>query len=164
MSGGRATVHQGKKEDVSAHAGDIVATHPLGNFLMERFVIEVKHYKDFNIQANAFAARSQLTDFWRVLNVVAEQSKRKPILIAKQDHRGEILCVNGHTAFLLEKVSAGKVKPTMYLPRYDLWSYLFRDVLADIEFDKIRERLAHHKGTDESNPDSRLASDGEAAG
>lgn len=96
MSGGRATVHKkaGKTTGISAHGGDIVATDPLGHRLTDKFSIECKNYADIELQKAVFRDTGNFTSFWEQVVNEARDSKRRPMLIAKQTRQPTLLMLD----------------------------------------------------------------------
>jgi hypothetical protein len=84
MSGGRATVAYKKGVKLSTQGGDISAIDPLGAVLTDAFCIEVKFYKDLDIQA-FLLGRGKLTAFWKQVTRDASRYGKEPMLIARQN-------------------------------------------------------------------------------
>lgn len=84
MSGGRATVAHKKGVKLTTQGGDISAIDPLGAVLTDNFCIEVKFYKDLDIQA-FLLGKGKLTAFWKQVTRDASRYGKEPMLIAKQN-------------------------------------------------------------------------------
>jgi hypothetical protein len=93
MSGGRATVFKKRGEDLRHQAGDIVAVHPMGHALTNRFFIETKHYKDLQIDSFFLKQTGLLCKFWRKTCRQAKSHKLQPLMIAKQNNMPMLLLV-----------------------------------------------------------------------
>jgi hypothetical protein len=99
MSGGRATVlgkfraggHRNTRPKHDAHAGDIVATHPLGNLLCQNFVVECKHYKDLKWTTLVYGGAGQVLGFWHKVKAEAFGSGRQPLLVMRQNSMPDIV-------------------------------------------------------------------------
>jgi hypothetical protein len=85
MSGGRATIHVGKG-GINRQAGDICSVAPEGHVLTDAVFIECKHYKNLQFASFIFCNTGPLSKFWTKLVQQASQHKRRPMLIAKQNH------------------------------------------------------------------------------
>ena len=85
MSGGRATVGARKGKDLARHAGDISATGREGHALTDDWYIECKRYADLNFGAFFLKAAGPLAQFWAEACAQADQHKKMPMLIARED-------------------------------------------------------------------------------
>jgi len=92
MSGGRATIQGAKNR---AQAGDISAVDPLGAPLIELFLIECKSYKNLNLMGliNPKSAKDGFPTFWPRCEADAAERNKSPMVIAKQNRWGEIVCL-----------------------------------------------------------------------
>ena len=107
MSGGRRTL--GLKiggGDRSSQAGDVGMVDSRGDALVSRFVIECKFYGDLEIGSFLFG-KGNLNGFWKKLVVQADKDRKFPMLIAKQNHKPEIVCLtlSGMMYFLTKNLS-----------------------------------------------------------
>lgn len=85
MSGGRATFARKTTGDsLSRQAGDICAVSPEGHVLTDAFYIELKHVKDLHID-RMLEGIGNLHKYWVVAQAEANQYKKIPMLIAKQN-------------------------------------------------------------------------------
>lgn len=82
-------------EDLKHQAGDIVAVHPMGHALTNRFFIETKHYRDLQIDSFFLKQTGNLWKFWQKACKQAKSHKLIPLMIAKQNSMPTILLVNG---------------------------------------------------------------------
>jgi len=136
MSGGRATLAQrkGRGSRFEGSTGDITAVDPMGEPLTATFSIEVKAYKQFEIDRPAFDRKGELLGLWKAHLPKAAQAKRLPMLIGKQDNMGEVLLVTEEGGNIIEACSGPRpLVPTLHWPRHDVWIYLFRDFLANVD-------------------------------
>jgi hypothetical protein len=99
LSGGRATIGLNKDIKRSAQAGDIGAISAKGEAFTSRYIVECKHYKDLQIPSAVFGSTGHFVDFWQRLIVDAGKFEKKPMLIAKQNNRPIIICVD-HMGFV----------------------------------------------------------------
>lgn len=125
MSGGRATVF--KKRDISlkAQAGDVVAVDPEGHLLTGRFFLELKHYKDLEIDSFLISGTGKLSRFWAKAVRQAKQHDLRAALIAKQNNRPTLLIMETR-----DRLSLSSALPILMSldAGYDV--YKFDDVLA----------------------------------
>ena len=66
--------------------GDIIALTETGERLTNRFVIECKAYKDFQLPQLLSGSISVVTGFWYKLCAEAWKSNRWPLLVARQNN------------------------------------------------------------------------------
>lgn len=86
MSGGRATIQFNKGESNKTQTGDISAIAAEGAFLVEKYLFELKFYKDLNIAQSVIRNYGNLHSFWIRLRRDANNFDKAPCLIAKQNH------------------------------------------------------------------------------
>ncbi len=96
MSGGRATVGMKKGIVRSNQAGDITSIDPLGQKLIDTFVIECKFYKNIQLHSLLFGTpkNNSIFEFWRVLNEKASELEKDPMLIIKQNGMPTLLGIS----------------------------------------------------------------------
>jgi len=122
MSGGRNTVarKQGSKHD--AHAGDIVCTHPLGQPLVDLFVLECKFYKDLKTHKFFFGYRPEILQWWEKLLDECD-GRRQPLLIMKQNHIGELLFTSERGLRWLRWAGNPKPRAIIMHPRENMYVF-----------------------------------------
>lgn len=86
MSGGRATIGLRKGEKVGEQAGDISPIHQAGHALTGLFVLECKFYNDLQFQNLIFSRNGGVAEFWLTVAEIGAELKKRPLLIAKQNH------------------------------------------------------------------------------
>jgi len=84
MSGGRATVGRKKGKELVAQAGDLSAVHSSGQPFLDKFYCELKSYRDLQY-ANILTGNGNLVKFWQSTVIEANNYRRHPMLIAKQN-------------------------------------------------------------------------------
>ena len=92
MSGGRATVHHTRGQRVR-QVGDICAVAPEGTHFCERFFVECKHVRSFNIRRFVYANKGPLANYWRKCVKQAAVHNYNPMLIAREN-RGPIIVLS----------------------------------------------------------------------
>lgn len=85
MSGGRSTIGLKKGIKRSNQAGDITAIDPMGQFLINKFIIECKSYKNIQLQSMLFGIpkNNSIFEFWTELWDKANQFNKTMMLIIK---------------------------------------------------------------------------------
>jgi len=124
MSGGRATIALARGRQAANQAGDISTVSAFGAVLVDRFVIECKAYRDLNM-FGLLTGRGNLCDFWEILRSQAEEAKKNPMLIAKQNQRPVILLLDDRGTSLLR----AKGFVLVNVPRLHMNVLLFEDFL-----------------------------------
>jgi hypothetical protein len=101
LSGGRATLQfkQGKKN--KSQTGDLSSIDTLSQQFINRFFIEIKFYKDLNIESGFIKATGLLKSFWDKLVKDALVAEKNPMLIARQNHLPTLLLLHHNGARLL---------------------------------------------------------------
>lgn len=146
MSGGRANLKTRRKQagEFSAQAGDIVATHPDGHLFLEKFCVDSKHYKDFQIDRSAFGRRGIFMKHWAKLVEESRRFKKMPMLIGRQNRRGEFVAVTEDGAHWLYS-KTGRPPQTMmvipYLFESDAHFLPLKMGLLQIDFGRLRPRV-----------------------
>lgn len=125
MSGGRATSAFKKRGQILRATGDIAAIAPEGHLLTDNWFIECKHYKNLEITRFLLHNAGTLAIFWAKAKEEAVNSKKAPVLIAKQNRIDTLLItdskscpldhmdpacstIHGAHVFLFEKVLSTK--------------------------------------------------------
>lgn len=87
MSGGRATVGMKRGIKRTSQAGDITAIDPLGQKLIDKFVIECKFYRNIHIESIMFGKPKvgSILEFWTKLCKDSDKMGKDPMLIIKQN-------------------------------------------------------------------------------
>lgn len=140
MSGGRATLAAKRRRgrQFTAQTGDISAIHELGHALLDLFVVECKFYRDFEVHTIVFGKLGgEFCQIWAKLMGEARSTGRCPMLLAKQNRQPELLGTNKLGLAILRR--GGCVEPTVVFPPLDLHLCLLRDVVSDVDFDKLRQ-------------------------
>ena len=90
MSGGRATVARKRGKFLKSSAGDLSAIHSLGQPFIDRFYTECKFYKDLNY-SGILTGTGHLVKFWNSTVTEANNYKKHPMLIAKQNQKPTVI-------------------------------------------------------------------------
>lgn len=145
MSGGRYTVRSRSesKADFSAHSGDLVATHPLGNLLIALFVVECKFWRSLSLEPLFFDRKCDLRTAWEKVVEEAQQGNKCPMMLAKQNQRPELmlLTAEGYRILVRGLVPGRTLDVRAQLPRYGMYIVGMNNVLVDVDFNRIRARF-----------------------
>ena len=87
MSGGRATLGEKEGNLRKTQSGDLSAIHSLGESFLDTFYVELKFYKDLNIESFLLNNKGNLAQFWKEAVVEAAKYSKIPLLIAKQNRK-----------------------------------------------------------------------------
>lgn len=85
MSGGRSTIALRKGVKLSRQAGDVCAVAPEGHALTHHYYIELKTYRDLDLDSFLFG-KGKLAQFWARTSTEADKYQKFPLLIAKQNN------------------------------------------------------------------------------
>ena len=129
MSGGRATIQA--KDDIKnkAQAGDISPIAKEGIVFADKFMIECKFYKDFNLHQIFLGNRkNKVLQFWNRLVYDADSVEKWPILIAKQNFLDTFVFVYDVAPMLVFCERA-----TVIVPSLNMACLLYTDFLDILE-------------------------------
>lgn len=101
MSGGRATVQYKKGVNNKSQVCDISAIDPLGNFLIDKTIIECKTYRCLHIDSFIFnysLKTNNAYNFWIELSNKAKEVNKIPILICKQNNSKSLIILPHYLA------------------------------------------------------------------
>jgi len=153
MSGGRATFQRkmsrsvpGRMRLVEKHTqeGDISAIHPAGAPLLGSVVIECKCYRELRLDQLAYNVRGTFLGIWLDLQRRAEESRRHPMLIAKENNRPILVGIDTHILNMLNSYrptdGMEDLRPRLTVPTYDLCLLPLDTLIA--ETDPTRAGLA----------------------
>ena len=140
MSGGRAKLKSRKARGkaFSAQSGDISAIHPLGNLLLDYFVIECKFYQNLQLRQVVYGREGKLDQIWEEPSQEARRTGREPLTIARQNRQQDIVLT---TAKGIEWLSCGSDEALPVLatfPPRGIHVMMFADMLM-LDFNRIRE-------------------------
>ena len=88
-SGAKATQNRKFGNTDDAQCGDICLVDPAGIFLIKRFFIELKHYKNLHMESMIYgnAISGSILEFWDKAKSESYSYGKTPLLIAKQNHQ-----------------------------------------------------------------------------
>jgi hypothetical protein len=101
-SGSRATGASKKGEQNRTQAGDVSAVHPAGAWLIDHFVLELKHVKNLQLFQSVTTQNGELYKFWDKLGRQARAQDKEPLLIACQNRMKILFITSSHGAALLD--------------------------------------------------------------
>jgi hypothetical protein len=137
MSGGRSTV-QGKKGIVNkVQSGDVSAVDPLGHPFLERFCVEIKHYKDLKLHSLLFGkpTKESILDFWIQIAAESFRVEKAPMLIAKQNNYPTLVCVSKGGD--INRFFTNCLNKIAVYPKYDMAIYLFDEFLKEVDHETL---------------------------
>jgi len=93
MSGGRASLQFKKGKENLTQVGDISCIDSEGEKLTNKYVIEVKSYKNLHLESLIYGTpkNSSILEFWYILCNQCKKVNKKPMLIAKQNFKSTIV-------------------------------------------------------------------------
>lgn len=132
MSGGRATLQfkQGKKN--KSQTGDLSSIDSLSQKFINTFFIEIKFYKDLNIESGFIKATGLLKSFWDKLVKDALVAEKNPMLIARQNRLPTLLLLHRNGARLLNLHESILLCESSKIAEFCQWPvevYLFDELL-----------------------------------
>lgn len=125
MSGGRATVAHKKGKHLAAQSGDLCAVHPLGQPFIDKFYVELKHYKDLQYHG-LITGTGTFVGFWESTVKQAAIYNKHPMLIAKQNRLPIVVGMPRNAAYGL---GLNHSKIALAVPRLNLWLCAFCDFI-----------------------------------
>lgn len=147
MSGGRATVksrtHRKRVRDFSAHGGDIAATHELGHALTSEFFIDSKFYKGFRFDTYIHGGAGEFAPVWVDDLEKAKLVRKQLMVIIKANRMADLVFLTSEgLRWIRQGATSEEDFPIrVSFPQLDAHGGLFRDMLADIDFKRIRRCL-----------------------
>lgn len=137
QSGGRATFRAKRGLSAEVHVADISAIHPMGNRLLDHFVVECKHWKNCQFPRLICRGDGVLIDWWNKLQEEGASVGKKPLLIFRQNN---MPIMAGMTSTGWRWFAGRKTMPvTIVLPQHGLHIVQFNEV-STIPFSQIRKR------------------------
>jgi hypothetical protein len=126
-SGAKATIHFKLGTMYSDQAGDIIATGEKGFGLTSKFFLECKHYGNLNLEGFIYKTKSGLPEFWTKACKEAKEHNKLPMLIARQNNKPIILCLNTTGLELFQEY----IEPIAFFPVADLHIFNFEEFLSE---------------------------------
>src|SRR5258706_11068144 len=125
MSGGRATVGRKKGTNLSSQAGDLSAVHSSGQPFLDKFYCELKSYKDLQY-AGILTGTGYLVKFWNSTVIEANNYKKHPMLIAKQNQKPTVIFLQVRGLRLLRLHIEQSILSSC---RLGMYGFLFEDFI-----------------------------------
>lgn len=132
MSGGRATLQYKLGKKNKSQTGDLSSIDTLSQQFIDRFFIEIKFYKDLNIESGFIKATGLLKSFWDKLVKDALQAEKHPMLIARQNRLPTLLLLHRNGARLLNLHESILLCESSKIAEFSQWPvevYLFDELL-----------------------------------
>lgn len=143
MSGGRATFKVRRGADPKRYmgqSGDISAIHPLGQPLLELFVVECKHHKSLRMEPMVWGgSMGDPKAVWTPTLIAAESTNRQPLVIAKQNNRDILMLTTQAGREVLLRGFAKRKHLPIYAAfvYYGVWVMPFRNLLMHGNYRKL---------------------------
>lgn len=94
-SGSRFTKLKNKNQDILKNrSGDITFLDEEYKWFTDLFSIEVKFYKNLNLETFLFKGTGKINDFWKQVTNQCIDNNKIPLLIVKQNYMPEICLTN----------------------------------------------------------------------
>lgn len=134
MSGGRARVLMKEGLKASSQTGDLSSIKSMGEALTNAFIIECKFHRDLHLSNLITSKQEGLPKFWRQLCADCKTyGKKWPMLIAKQNRKPTLICLNPDGAALFfdlsHRLDRLKIKATIYNIASPMNIFFYRDFL-----------------------------------
>ena len=144
-SGGRYTIRQKIGLETYNQAGDITNIHPDGDFLLDKFIFELKSYKKINIWDffKTESKNSLIKDWWIKLLQECDNNNKIPLLIVKEDYKPILFLTSSLFGNFLEKHLNFEIK-IIWKSNQNVNIGLFDDLLninIDLFKNKIKEEI-----------------------
>ncbi|MCK5018212.1 MAG: hypothetical protein KAS32_14240 [Candidatus Peribacteraceae bacterium] len=142
-SGGRQTIRKKQGIDTHNQDGDITVVHKDVSLFGEIYTVECKHYKNIELWGLITGANSNIVTFWNQVCQKALEVNKRPILIAKQNHKPTLFITSSVVGRYIKEYF--KIGPLMEstVGYETLCFYLLDDILDldPIAFLKMTEEL-----------------------
>jgi len=105
-SGAQATqsIKHGKK---STMGGDAIAVDKLGQAFIDKYLLEFKHYKTYDLEKFLFKNDGDLAKWWEQCKRDAKLASKKPLMIFKRNNFPEMVMIEKMTMPIKQIVHAG---------------------------------------------------------
>ncbi len=112
MSGGRATLLFKKDEVSASQSGDITAIDSGGLAFASKYFIECKHRKHLSMHQIITGGNGDLIKSWEKTCKQAIDHKKRPIMIARQNHMPRLIIMHPTDVFIMEdKIKSDNLFP-----------------------------------------------------
>lgn len=165
MSGGRSTFRTRKKRadpsntqaEVLNQTGDISAIDPLGHPFIDGFFVECKFLASLHLDSLVYGGRGEVRRFWEEPLQRAKDYGKIPLVIAKENFGKEVLVMTTKMGWEIlrgaRKQDEG-FKVRAFFPDFGMYIFFFRDLLADLDYQKLIQLLEARKNKNSSCPKS----------
>ena len=127
MSGGRATVGLKKGIKRTNQFGDITAIDPMGQKLIDTFIIECKAYKNIQLQSMLFGKPkdNSIYGFWLKLHEQATLLCKDKMLIIRPNNLSILICLDKDSCFRQILRDTYDIKPLAVFSNIEPICYLY---------------------------------------
>jgi hypothetical protein len=137
MSGGRATIGAATGNLRTAQAGDIGAIDPMGAPLTNRFFVECKHYACLDLSSMVCSHSGKFVRFWKKLCVDSAVVSKMPMLIAKENNRPTLFCLDDYGVQVLTYPSPDHLATLVTVEKLNMWIYEFDSFFSLVKPDVL---------------------------
>lgn len=149
MSGGRANLRSRRRREgeFSAQAGDITATHALGDLLIRLFCVDAKNYKDFEFEKLAFCSTAEVGKAWIKTQEEAARFGKIPLMVLKQNNKDDVVCTDRRGRQILRDglIPGKSLRTNIIVPPLGMYVLDLRQMLLRVDFKLIRKKYKDHK-------------------
>lgn len=130
MSGGRATVAKKSGKTLKASCGDISAIDPLGKPFLDKFFVECKHVKSYNLGTFLLYGKGAMATDWSVAVKQAHEYNKTPLFICNLSSLGIIAVMPSYVKFPMQDYCW-----RVYVPEMNVVVYLFKQLLDEWKYE-----------------------------
>jgi len=140
MSGGRATVGARKfgHKALASHAGDITATHPRGQFLLDLFIAECKFYETIHYDRLTYGKDAILKAIWFPTAKAALRADLDPLVIVRENRREEMILTSPRGMRYLQAACTQPLTVCSTFPPYGIEVCRLGQFVLRCEPDRLR--------------------------
>lgn len=153
-SGAKATVRS-RSGGTTKQAGDIAAVDPAGQPLLDRFVVECKHYKDLGLKPTLYGYCGEKSDilgtFWTKVSGQALARGREPMMLVRENMKPDLMILSSSGSKLLMPEDGSTLRQGRApVCLFSVWpinahAYLLGEVLNEVSWSKVVARGSRRK-------------------
>lgn len=128
-SGARATNRQKTNKYTENQYGDISSTAPFTKSFIDKYIIELKHYKSINLMSLFNSEKNLISEWWSKLNNSAKITEKIPLLIIKANNYPILLISNDTFCNQITMFFDINYSASFYQKDQYLYFYQFDDIL-----------------------------------
>lgn len=125
-----------KQTGYAEQIGDLAPIDPLAKWFLYHFPIELKSYKNLQVEGLIWGSKSILLDFWQIHWAQCNQFGRNPILIAKQNRKDPIILLPDNLVCELPVADSA-----CYVNKHAMVIYKLDEFLSLVPFTIFRSKM-----------------------